>query len=86
MPISSPPETSGTTSDDAGLAQRVDGRRLELEPVDLDHAAGRLQVREQRVVGGDLHGRADRQAAAATGGLAVDDGSLGPQARRRLCG
>ena len=58
---------------DAGRPERVDGRRLELEPLDLDRAAGGLEVRDQRVVGRDLDRRPGRQAlpATAASGLAA---------------
>ena len=82
VPTSSPPDDERHDQRHARRAQRVDGRRLELEPLDLDHAACGLEVGEQRVVGRDLHGRADRQVGREDrSGLAAGRGGLG---RRRV--
>ncbi len=66
---------------DTRLLQRCDAGRIELEPIDLDRAAGALQERDERVVGRDL------DAGASTVEIVASTSSLASVvAWRHLCG
>ena len=52
---------------DAGRPQLVEGRRVELEALGVDDAAGRLEVGEERVGRGDLDGGAGRGGRSRRG-------------------
>ena len=85
MPISSPWETSGTTRATPASRRAVDGRRVELEPGEVDRTGRRLEVGEQRVGLGDVEAdRAGRRVGVAGAGSAT--GSRGPGGRRGLDG
>ncbi len=68
VPISSPWDTSGTTRATPAARSWRDGRRVQLEPRDLDRPGGGLEVGEERVGLGDVDGdRVGSSAGAAPG-------------------